>query len=233
MSHLTCSHRHIGSRPRSVISPHPIHACARGCLSVVFFLSFYLLSKSFFQPYLMSNSAPDEFSMEDPLCNSAIGSMVSLDYVTPDTVPVIDFRFFVNRGVFTDFHSNEYPCFGQSIWSNRTAGVASSDCTVTNRSKSWTKTCAYSFICTVSVAVSTDMGSLDLLREVSLLFEHKTLLLSIVLFSEQIPRYFAVTFCLSRGFLKCSFLKTGREGFPSWGSPFWIMPPDCPFLSQV
>ena len=28
---------------------------------------------------------PDEISMEDPLCNSAIGSMVSLDYVTPDT----------------------------------------------------------------------------------------------------------------------------------------------------
>ena len=27
----------------------------------------------------------DENSMEDPLCNSAIGSMVSLDYVTPDT----------------------------------------------------------------------------------------------------------------------------------------------------
>ena len=27
---------------------------------------------------------PDENSMEDPLCNSAIGSMVSLDYVTPD-----------------------------------------------------------------------------------------------------------------------------------------------------
>ena len=27
--------------------------------------------------------------MEDPLCNSAIGSMVSLDYVTPDTfVPI-------------------------------------------------------------------------------------------------------------------------------------------------
>ena len=27
----------------------------------------------------------DENSMEDPLCNSAIGSMVSLDYVIPDT----------------------------------------------------------------------------------------------------------------------------------------------------
>ena len=28
---------------------------------------------------------PDDDSMNDPLCNSAIGSMVSLDYVTPDT----------------------------------------------------------------------------------------------------------------------------------------------------
>ena len=28
---------------------------------------------------------PDENSMKDPLCNSVIGSMVSLDYVTPDT----------------------------------------------------------------------------------------------------------------------------------------------------
>ena len=33
----------------------------------------------------MSNSAPDEISIEDPLCNSSLGSMVSLDYVTPLT----------------------------------------------------------------------------------------------------------------------------------------------------
>ena len=33
----------------------------------------------------MSIPAPDENSMEDPLCNSSFGSMVSLDYVTPDT----------------------------------------------------------------------------------------------------------------------------------------------------
>ena len=29
---------------------------------------------------------PDENSMEDPLCNSSFGSMVNLDYVTPDTI---------------------------------------------------------------------------------------------------------------------------------------------------
>ena len=33
----------------------------------------------------MSNSAPDEFSIENPLCNSSLGSMVTLDYVTPLT----------------------------------------------------------------------------------------------------------------------------------------------------
>ena len=34
---------------------------------------------------------PDENSMEDPLCNSSFGSMVSLDYVTPDTQYVLRF----------------------------------------------------------------------------------------------------------------------------------------------
>ena len=33
----------------------------------------------------MSTLVPDENSMEDPLCNSSFGSMVTLDYVTPDT----------------------------------------------------------------------------------------------------------------------------------------------------
>ena len=32
----------------------------------------------------MSTLVPDENSMKDPLCNSSFGSMVSLDYVTPD-----------------------------------------------------------------------------------------------------------------------------------------------------
>ena len=79
MSHLTCSHWVKGLV--SVISPDPIHACARGCLTVLF-----LLSKSFFHLFLIPAMVPDENSMEDPLCNSAIGSMVSLDYVTPDTI---------------------------------------------------------------------------------------------------------------------------------------------------
>ena len=33
----------------------------------------------------MSTLVPDEISIEDPLCNSSLGSMVTLDYVTPLT----------------------------------------------------------------------------------------------------------------------------------------------------
>ena len=39
--------------------------------------------------------------------------------------------------------------FLRSPWSNRIGGDSSSNCTVANRSRSWTKSCAYSFICTV------------------------------------------------------------------------------------
>ena len=87
------------------------------------------------------------------------------------------------------------------------------------------KTCASSFVCTFPVTAPCLKGLLDLLRKVSLWSEHKSLLLSIVFFFCQIPRYFAVTICLSS--------KPGAEGFRTWGSPFWIMPPDCPFLSQI
>ena len=41
--------------------------------------------KSFFHLFLIPAMVPDENSMEDPLCNSSFGSMVSLDYVTQDT----------------------------------------------------------------------------------------------------------------------------------------------------
>ena len=67
---------------------HIIHACALvSCVlsglsphpSLYFFLQFR------FQLYLMSIPAPDEISMEDPLCDSSLGSMVTLDYVTPLT----------------------------------------------------------------------------------------------------------------------------------------------------
>ena len=76
-----------------VISPHPIHACARGCLSVLFIPSLYFFLKSFFHLFLIPAMVPDENSMEDPLCNSSFGSMVSLDYVTPDTKTPYERRF--------------------------------------------------------------------------------------------------------------------------------------------
>ena len=47
--------------------------------------SLYFFLKSFFHLFLNLTMVPDENSMEDPLCNSSFGSMVSLDYVTPDT----------------------------------------------------------------------------------------------------------------------------------------------------
>ena len=49
-------------------------------------MSLYLVLQSFFHLFLNPAMVPDENSMEDPLCNSSFGSMVSLDYVTPDTV---------------------------------------------------------------------------------------------------------------------------------------------------
>ena len=47
--------------------------------------SLYFFLKSFFHLFLMSTLMPDEISMEDPLCDSSFGSMVTLDHVTPDT----------------------------------------------------------------------------------------------------------------------------------------------------
>ena len=78
---------HFWLKVSPCVSFHVIHACAPVCcsLSVSPHPSFYFLVLFFFQLYLMSNSALDEFSIEDPLCNSSLGSMVTLDYVTPLT----------------------------------------------------------------------------------------------------------------------------------------------------
>ena len=48
--------------------------------------SLYFFLQFLFQLFLMSTLVPDEISMEDPLCNSSFGSMVTLDYVTPVTL---------------------------------------------------------------------------------------------------------------------------------------------------
>ena len=67
----------------------PCHPCMRTCVWLLEWSLFTRLSTIFlhflFQLYLMSIPAPDEISMEDPLCNSSFGSMVTLDYVTPLT----------------------------------------------------------------------------------------------------------------------------------------------------
>ena len=147
---------------------------------------------------------------------------------------VIDFPFSVNRGVSPFFHSCEYPRFEQSSWSDRTAGVSSNNCTVTNRSRSWTKTVAHSFICTFPVAVSrlwrfgpsqiihciwayvslaqhcalklpNPQQTYDLLCLWRL---HRRLKRSLIFFSRQFPRHFAGTICLSWSFLRCLFLQT-------------------------
>ena len=80
---------HLWLKVSPCVSFHVIHACALVCcsLSVSPHPSFYFLVLFLFQLYLMSNSAPDEFSIKDPLCNSSLGSMVTLDYVTPLTHP--------------------------------------------------------------------------------------------------------------------------------------------------
>ena len=81
---------HLWLKVSPCVSFHIIHACALVCclLSVSPHPSFYFLVLFLFQLHLMSNSAPDEFSIEDPLCNSSLGSMVTLDYVTPLTSSV-------------------------------------------------------------------------------------------------------------------------------------------------
>ena len=50
-----------------------------------FFVYLYFVLQSFFHTFLNFAMVVDENSMEDPLCNSSLGSMVSLDYDTPDT----------------------------------------------------------------------------------------------------------------------------------------------------
>ena len=69
------------------MSFHIIHACAPvlGRLIVSPHPSLYFFLQFLFQLYLMSIPAPDEISIEDPLCDSSLGSMVTLDYVTPLT----------------------------------------------------------------------------------------------------------------------------------------------------
>ena len=75
---------------------------------------------------------------------------------------IILFTFWVNRGSWPLTCSKQYPWSLQSLPSDRTAGVSSSSCTVTNWFKSWTKTCASSVVCTSPFAVNTTVGFQEL-----------------------------------------------------------------------
>ena len=64
----------------------------------------------------MSIPAPDEISMEDPLCDSSLVSMVTLDYVTPLTVAGVraerSYRDYEDvSGESTEFEWNIFPGF--------------------------------------------------------------------------------------------------------------------------
>ena len=66
---------HFWLKVSPCVSFHVIHACALVCcsLSVSPHPSFYFLVLFLFQLYLMSNSAPDEFSIEDPPVQLQLG----------------------------------------------------------------------------------------------------------------------------------------------------------------
>ena len=82
-SYVTCGSR-LKSR-QCVFIPIHGHRHAHLFLSVLFLVSLYFVLQSFFHLFLNPAMVLDENSKEDPLCNSIFGSMVSLDYVTPDT----------------------------------------------------------------------------------------------------------------------------------------------------
>ena len=75
------------------------HRHAHLFLSVLFTPSLYFFLQSFVHLFLNPAMVPDENSMEDPLCNSSFGSMVSLDYVTPDTGCTFNLYSIVSSGL--------------------------------------------------------------------------------------------------------------------------------------
>ena len=70
----------------------------------------------------------------------------------------IVFPALVNRGFWPLTHSWEYPWSTKSFPSHRTASASSRNCTVTKKFRSWTKTCASSFVCASPLAVSNTVG---------------------------------------------------------------------------
>ena len=152
-------------------SLHTIHVCSLQCRNPS--RSRHCRSHQFPSaiPSLRSNTG-----LEDELVESCGGDVE--DESLPELVDnpgttrgtklsflhMIVFPSLVNRDFWSLTHSQEYPWSSQSLPSDRTASVSSSNCTVTNRFRSWTKTCASSRVCTSPLAVSTTVGGLDLLK---------------------------------------------------------------------
>ena len=78
---------HLWLKVSPCVSFHIIHACALvSCLLSGLSSPVSLLPHPVPLPALPDvHPAPDEISIEDPLCNSSLGSMVTLDHVTPLT----------------------------------------------------------------------------------------------------------------------------------------------------
>ena len=79
-----CSYIALVAQVSPCVSFHVIHACAlvSGCLVVSPLPSLSFFLQFLFQLFLISTLVPDEISMEDLLCDSSLGSMVTLDCVT-------------------------------------------------------------------------------------------------------------------------------------------------------
>ena len=80
-SHLVAQVRLV----RVIPSMHA-HLCVVSCLSSSSCSLFsFSVSPFSFQPFLMSNSALNERSMSNPLCDFRLGTVVTSDYETPLT----------------------------------------------------------------------------------------------------------------------------------------------------
>ena len=123
---LMCSHRHIGSRASQCLF-HLIHghSHAHWCLSVLFLLSFYFLPKFLFHLFLLLAMVPND-SMNNPLCHSAIGSIVTFDYCTPDTdmapwLPMLESTGSKRGQTYMSACGEKLPNLGQKqlkVWTN-------------------------------------------------------------------------------------------------------------------
>ena len=121
------------------------HRHAHLFLSVLFFTpSLYFFLKSFFHLFLIP-AVPDENSMEDLLCNSSFGSMVSLDYVTPDTDTIARRKLIEDQKIIMELSGrlqelqNEVNCMNDSKDFQDAESIRSGNSHVTSQPVSFPK----------------------------------------------------------------------------------------------